>query len=770
MIKMTPNALFPVGHIIVIEDAEWEAQMTTQRLFLHKDYDHRDAGLTHTNMSGRWWMAGTCNMASIWHASVVFCWRRQVGQCHKTVLDGKWWQMKMTRAVLVFSLVTGVSSVFGAESTPRAEKGPRLSDAQLLASLDGDFPGLGDVIALRDRADTSASLAALAVFVRAKEEPADFGQRAKRDPRADTSAAEKVLEHRFVVVGIPHTFGRDIDWGFNPTTVPGSKYERDHEWTWQLNRHGAWVSLALAYQATGDERFAREFDVQFSDWVGDCPVPADGANQRPYSKWRTIEAGIRMSWTWPSIFTIFRRSPSVRDQTLIVMVKSMIEHGRYLHRYPTSGNWVTMEMNGLYHAGVLLDFVREARDWREFAASRLLAELDAQVYPDGAQIELTPGYHNVALRSFLGPVEVAGAYHYDLPDGYLAKLERMFAYNMWVMRPDRSAPRWNDSWHVDVPGTLMKGLSLFPHRKDFQWIATDGREGTPPDHTSHLFPYAGQVAMRSGWQRDALFLGFEVGPFGYGHQHEDKLGIVIFAYGKELLVEAGSYAYDASKWRRYVLSSYAHNVVLVDGQGQARRGLPREQYVSNQPLDAAFQSNERCDYARGVYEQGFGRREDCPARHVREVAFLKQAQLFVVRDTLEPLDGKAHSYQALFHLDAEEVNVDTEGGIVETRDPQVANLRIVPLSGEGLKTRIVRGQESPVVQGWLPKSHGIRGVRPIPTVEYERRSAEPVCFVTVFQPLRGGSEDRVSAVTARDDTVDVTYSSGKAINISLPPK
>ena len=131
---------------------------------------------------------------------------------------------------------------------------------------------------------------------------------------------------------------------------------------------------------------------------------------------------------------------------------STLEHGRYLRRYPTSGNWLTMEMNGLYHVGVLLGFVREASDWRRFALSRLLSELDTQIYPDGAQIELTPGYHNVALRSFLGPVDIAGAYGYHLPDDYLARLERMFEYNMWVMRPDRDAPRWNDSWHVGRQG------------------------------------------------------------------------------------------------------------------------------------------------------------------------------------------------------------------------------------------------------------------------------------------------------------------------------
>lgn len=670
--------------------------------------------------------------------------------------------------ICICAIVIYITTICTAGSSP--EHGPRLSDNDLLASIDPDCRELSRVMALQDSGDISAALSELIRFVRTKEEPADFGQRARRNPQADTSRAERIMGHEFVVVGIPHTFGKDIDWGFNPTTAPGTKFDRDHEWTWQLNRHYAWRTLASAYRATGDERFAKEFDAQFSDWVADCPVPTEGANNKAYSKWRTIEAGIRMSSSWPIVFTVFRTSPSVKDETLLSMIKSMVEHGRYLRRYPTSGNWLTMEMNGLYYVGTLLDFVRDANDWRQFAITRLLSELDTQVYPDGAQIELTPGYHNVSLRNFLGPVNIAGDYGYRLPDEYLAKLERMFAYNMWVMRPDRDAPRWNDSWHVDVVGILKKGLALFPDRKDFEWIVSDGREGTPPDHTSHFFPYAGQVVMRSGWERDALFLGFEVGSFGYGHQHEDKLGIVLFAYGKELLVEGGSYAYDASKWRRYVLSSYAHNVVLVDGQGQVRRGLPRQRYLSKQPLDLDFRSNERFDYARGVYEQGFGKRQNRPARHLREVAFLKKARLFVVRDTLEPLDGKPHSYQALFHLDAEKVKVDRDSGTIETRNPEGANLRIVPLTDGELKTDIVRGQETPVVQGWLPHGHGIRGVRPIPTVVYERRSKEIVRFITVLQPLRDGREDRVSAVTEFEEKVIIQYANNKFFNISLPPR
>ncbi len=672
----------------------------------------------------------------------------------------------MNRLLLMLVLFTMFFA--GVVQGQESAKGPRLSDAELLASLDPNFAGLSKVIALRDAGQISSALTALAGFVRARQEPEDSSPRVRRDSRAGTTAAERVLKHQLTVGGITHTFGPDIDWGFNPTTAPGTKYEADHEWTWQLNRHGDWATLARAYRATGDERFAKEFDAQFADWVSECPVPVDAADQRPYSKWRTIEAGIRMFSSWPSAYGAFRTSPSLRDKTLLALVKSMIEHGRYLRRHPTTGNWLTMEMDGLYHVGALLPFVKEAKDWRDFAGTRLLKELDTQVYPDGAQIELTPGYHNVALRSFLGPLETAAAYGYSLPQEYRAKLEKMFAYNLWVMRPDRDAPRWNDSWGVDVLGTLRNGLSLFPGRKDFQWIVTDGKEGTPPDHTSHLFPYAGQVVMRSGWDREALFLGFEAGPFGYGHQHEDKLGLVIFAYGKDLLVEGGSYAYDASKWRRYVLTSAAHNVVLVDGQGQARGGQPRQNYVTDKPLDLGFRSNEWYDYARGVYAEGFGQRDQRPARHTREVLFLKSESLFVVRDTLESLDGKPHSYEALWHLDANAVDVDSEKGIAETHDAG-ANLRIVSSCEKGLKARVVKGQETPTVQGWLPLGHGVRGVRPIPTVVYECHSVEPLALVTIFQPLRDGTEDRVTFVSPTAAKLSLFYASGRTVETVLPP-
>jgi hypothetical protein len=639
--------------------------------------------------------------------------------------------------------------------------GPRLTDSDLLQAIDLGFPGLDAVAKAVNVGNEPAALAALADFFRHRQEPDDFCPTPKNDMSA-ISGADKILRHSVNVCGITYDFPGAIDWYFNATTVPDSKYPRDNEWMWQLNRHREFETLGRAYRATGDEKYAREFAALLESWIRDCPVPEKGAWNAVNSPWRTIEAGIRTAYAWPAMLSAFRASPSISDRLLLDWLKSWIEHGRYLHRNPTRGNWLTMEMNGLYHVGTLVPFAREAESWRNFAADRLQKEMSVQVYPDGAQYELTTGYHNVALRNMLGIPRLAKTYGRELPAEYVAGLEKMFAYNMWVMVPNGDAPHWNDSSGADVPDILATGVELFPQRKDFLWIATGGKEGTPPDHTSHYFPWAGQVIMRSGWDRDALFLAIEVGPYGAAHQHEDKLSVIIFA-GQPLLVEAGTYDYDASQWRRYVLSSRAHNLVLVDGGDQTRKKNPESKLAKGR-LDAGFQTNEKFDFARGIYDEGF--EGGANVRHTREVLFDKVNRLFLIRDQLESIDDREHLFEALWHLDAPKLTSDPPKGTYETQTESGHNLRLVAQTGDGLECRVVQGQEKPVVQGWLPGEPPL-GVRPIPCVICAR-NGKKADFLTVFQPLNTHDERRVSEVAFNDGAVDVTWSDSQKTTIAWP--
>ena len=82
---------------------------------------------------------------------------------------------------------------------------------------------------------------------------------------------------------------------------------------------------------------------------------------------------------------------SFTDQDVCDYLKSCIEHSRYLSNYYTSGNWLTMEMSGLYTVGALYPELNDAAGWRVFSGQKLFCEETNQFYPDGVQKEMSPG-------------------------------------------------------------------------------------------------------------------------------------------------------------------------------------------------------------------------------------------------------------------------------------------------------------------------------------------------------------------------------------------
>ena len=662
--------------------------------------------------------------------------------------------MIRTTTVLLL-LATGLAQA--ATSSPPSAAGPRLSDAQFFALLDFTRPELAAVQAAAAQSNWPAARHALAGHLRTRAtprwglDPAAIGQ----DPGYRNANAERALTHRFTSIGIPWQFGTNIDWAFNPTTQPDSRWPRNHEWTWQLSRHVVWLDLGRAFYATGDEKYAREFVDEMTSWVHDCPVPVDKPANIPFSRWRTIEAGIRTGTVWPEVFPRFLAAKALDDAALVLLLKSLVEHAQYLTQFHTRGNWLTMEANGLYHVGALFPEFKDARLWRDTALERLYRELDVQVYPDGAQIELAPGYHGVTIRNFLGPVSLVPRTGFAVPPDYLAKMEKMFDYFLYSMQPDRRTAPLNDSSADAVQGYLEEAAKLYPQRADFRWVASGGKAGHPPEATSHEFPYAGQFILRSGWDRQALWLCLDGGPFGFGHQHEDKLSVILTAFDAPLLVEGGTYTYDASDWRRYVLSSRAHNLVLVDGLEQNRRQEPKETWVVKKPLPHLWETHPTFDHAAAVYDEGWGPKAERRVRQTRHVFFLKP-DLFIIADELEPLDSLPHTYEALFHLNAPTATVDGLRVLTQNTGP---NLAVIAFGADSV--RIVQGQKEPVVQGWLPDhASGYGGIRPIPTAIYRKEAAGKAVMIYALCPTPQAAECRVADATLAADELKVRLTDG----------
>jgi len=632
--------------------------------------------------------------------------------------------------------------------------GPRLSDAEFFAALDLGLPALSAVQAAVAADDWPAARRAFAQYLRQRTtprwhvEPQQRPRHASRPAGVDTRAADRVVAHELTSCGIAHQFGPDIDWSINPTPL------RYPEWTWQLSRHAIWVSLARAYWATGDETYAREFTAQLRDWISDNPVPVNASGNHVGSRWRTIEAGIRMLGNWPDCFFHFLSSPSFDDDAVVLMVTSMLEHARHLMAHPTGNNWLAMEMNGLFHVGALFPEFTEARLWRETAAGRLYEEMAIQVYPDGAQVELAPGYHGVSLGCFQGTLKLAELNGIALPGDYAERFEKMIDVYQKLAMPDGLFPALNDSGWGDCRRPLRAGAERFPQRQDWLWVGSSGQEGQAPAFTSVAFPYAGWAVMRSGWGPEDLYLHFEYGPFGAAHQHEDKLSLVMHAHGRRLLTEGGVYAYDSSPWRRYVLSTRAHNTIMVDGLEQHRRGQ-RETFLSPEPLPNRWITTAQFDFAEGWFDEGYGPDRDRTVTHRRAVLFVKP-DLWLVVDRLSPTDAASHRYEAIFHMDADEADVLEAPLAVCSRGTDQPRVAIVPLAPSGLTAAVVKGQEEPAVQGWVPA--GGYAMRPIATPIFSISAPGTVLLPWLIVPLRAGQALPIRAVRSEASGEEAVFS------------
>lgn len=594
----------------------------------------------------------------------------------------------------------------------------------LLEMLDLTQPSLTTVKSAVDAYDVRQALDMLVSYYRNRSEP---------DPTRLVGPDETLIERADEALRHDFTFYREravipgstLDWTYKPGT--------DWEWTWALNRHTWWPTLASAYLATADARYAQELDRLISSWVGEHPPSI-----HDLSAWRPLEAGIRMADAWVAILQALKTSPHVSRTAWLYYLRSIPDHAEFLMIHAESGsNRLLMEMNGLLTCGLLFPEFKRASDWIHFAMAQLETEMQRQVHPDGVQNEYSTGYQLVCIRHFaeaLERVERVGTHKFSA--AYRTRLIAMWESIMYLLRPDGRLPMLNDAdQHIVSP--LLRTAGERYERPDFVYAATHGKEGEPPAITSHRFPWGRRAVMRSGWQADAFYGLLETAPYGYGHQHEDALTFEVMAYGQPLIGTMGRYTYADDPIRQYLTSSRGHNVVLVDGHGQAQQSLaqsmgepfdsarPRPLQANaqrNQPITQVpyewtahaetndpWICNERFDVAHGRYDGPWANGVEIgpwerrmlfhkPARHQNRPGF------WLIQDTFSGFGS--HELKFLFHFFPGEVAWNTaEGHIISRYGSDTGNILVQFANMEQLQISASKGETEPP-GGWYSREYG----------------------------------------------------------------
>lgn len=106
---------------------------------------------------------------------------------------------------------------------------------------------------------------------------------------------------------------------------------------------------------------------------------------------------------------------------------------------------------------------------------------------------------------------------------------------------------------------------------------------TPDLPTSNLWEDFGWATMRDSWDKNATMLAVKSG-MTWNHSHADANSLILFHKGEDIIKDAGNSSYGTPEYRNYFFQSDAHNVVKFNGEGQSRHqqyhGSPLRGYVS----------------------------------------------------------------------------------------------------------------------------------------------------------------------------------------------
>jgi len=532
--------------------------------------------------------------------------------------------------------------------------------------------------------------------------------------------ADDCLGNVFDFYGERHFVGEEIDWDHNP----GS----DH-WVHDLNRFSYLDLLVRASLTTGQDVYARKAAGLVMDWVDKNDVCRSWF-WRPEMEMADVVNGAWRSYLniaihlrcWADVLE--ELVPFWSPRELLAVLKSMHDQLGYLEQIiPTAhNNWIVIGADGMMATAVRLPELRDRQRFIDYAWEKVLTEADRQVLPDGVQFELSQAYHGVVERLLLDVMEICREAGLEVPGAMEDVTARMLDYTMQTIAPDGLQVAFNDSDAARGDGARARLAREGRRRgrRDWLYVGTGGAEGEPPEVLSQAFEYGGVYVMRTGWGRGDTFLTFDGGPWGYSHQHDDRLGFWLTASGRSFLIDPGRYLYDDQNpfsRRKYLNTSRAHSTITIDGQDQADRFFRQTWRPRERIADNTWIVTDDLQRVAGSHRLGYGEGGRIHVEHRRSITFYPP-DVFVV---LDRLTGEG-THNVCSRLQFCPGDIEGRGGLWRTACPD-ANLAVLPLVDGPFETRALKGQLNPTA-GWY--SISVNHIEPSPTLEVHARAALPL--------------------------------------------
>ncbi len=554
---------------------------------------------------------------------------------------------------------------------------------------------------------------------------------------------EGVLAGEFEFNGEKHRLDEPIGWLANPS--------RDIEWHILLHKFYYAVGLGLAFERSADLRYVRRWVTLVDGWIAATPpgfIAADVTGRRVQNWIYSLHlfVGHPAHDTGDAITPAFHRR-------LLHSLHEQVEH--LCANLTPKRNHRTLELYAIFLAGVVLPEMARSAHWRDFALAETVANLQADLLPDGVHCELSTDYHHLVLKNALNFRRLAALNGIGVPAAFDEALQRGLEFSLHAHKPDGVVPSLSDGDARGWADLLRQGAAIFG-RADMLYVASQGREGTPPARRTAHFASSGYSFVRSGWgegaarYEDEQYLVLDSGPLGEGnHGHFDCLSFELAAFGRSLVVDPGRYTYSEAgetNWRVRFRGTAAHNTVCVDGRqqtayrpqpvaaGTRHAGGSVRHRISGPAPEACLLESQHGSHFDLLHGQA--RSHEYDALHERCVVFVDR-RYWIVTDLLRA--PTEHGYTLNFQLGAAaQGHTRLEAGAtVRVRSPGL--LALLPAQDAG---------EVSLQPGWVSALYGRK--QAAPALQHRVRAAD-ADFDTVLVPWQAAEPAVSVTLLCADD-------------------
>jgi hypothetical protein len=373
-----------------------------------------------------------------------------------------------------------------------------------------------------------------------------------------------------------------------------------------------------------------------------------------------------------------------RDNVWLPLIHT---HCVYSSRNPSyhssANNHLIAEYAGLFIASTLWKF-EDSPQWLKKSRRGLEREIYKQHSENGVNKEEASGYIQFITDLFLLSYIAAEHAGIALSARYKNTLKSICTYinnlldmrgnhpkygdedDGWVIVPDGDTSSNNFISILNTAAVLFSKPRLkrsgakWDLKSDMLTARFNGRAvwnefnfHRSPSHSA-FYEKEGHFILRkhTGFNKE-IYCHFDAAPLGYlsiaAHGHADALSVIVHIDGYPFLVDPGTYAYHThAEWRKYFVSTLAHNTVTINNTDQAQLSGPTLWLNHYEAFPVSVKKMQDNELVTAVHT-GYRR---TGIAHTRSIKFNKEKDYIKIIDDIRSRK-KNYSVNIPFHLHPE---------------------------------------------------------------------------------------------------------------------